>query len=56
VKEETVQFCHNSLVQPVELLYKSLQEYHDDLGAATSTQVYQIYADQEQERRSKDNH
>jgi hypothetical protein len=39
----------------VELLYKSLQEYHDDLGAETSTQAYQLYADQEQERRSKNN-
>jgi len=37
----------------VELLYKSLQEYQDDLGADTSTQVYQLYADQEQERLSK---
>lgn len=37
----------------MELLYKSLQEYQDDLGADTSTQVHQLYADQEQERLSK---
>jgi hypothetical protein len=50
VKEETMQYCHNFPVEPVEFLYKSLQEYHYALGAKISTQVYQLFADQEQER------
>ena len=41
--------------QPVELLYKALSEFQDDLGprGIPLTTVYQIYEEHERERQSK---
>ncbi|XP_021938924.1 coiled-coil domain-containing protein 177-like isoform X4 [Zootermopsis nevadensis] len=49
----SLQACRKAGYKPVELLYRSLQEYQDDLAAENSTQVYQLYKDQEQERLNK---